>query len=241
MPPVKSYELGEDMLIKSLSLLRVETFPVPTDLCMDGLYYQIFYEGDRVTAFTSPARIIEINSEEIVVDFFTEDEDLIDTQTHLVVEARFGYLTYDDTNNSTYKSKTRIDIFSDPPVNPCNPPMQFEPTQNTDKEYRYVGDLMFKINPFLVQPDTCTPEYSCQNLSGPPGFNSICEAATFDPITGWLMFQTDDEVEFPPGTYEITIQGCLNNGQTCETTKFDIELISPCFDGNEISIQRTSQ
>ena len=55
------------------------------------------------------------------------------------------------------------------------------------------------------------------------------------------MFQTDDEVEFPPGTYEITIQGCLNNGQTCETTKFDIELISPCFDGNEITITATAQ
>lgn len=72
-----------------------------------------------------------------------------------------------------------------------------------NREYRYDGLLRFRINPFIVEPIECIPEYECLNISGPDGFTDICEAGDFNRMTGWYSFETTDEGLFPPGVYEI--------------------------------------
>lgn len=66
---------------------------------MEGLRYDIFYEGVQIGFFSSPASVSSNNLQEIIVNYFSNDELLAGTVKQLVVKARFDYLPDYATDN----------------------------------------------------------------------------------------------------------------------------------------------
>ena len=85
--------------------------------------------------------------------------------------------------------------------------------QTNPPDYHYTGndpELVFHLNPlFEPNPPECLQfvRYSCSN-TGPR--TNLCDAGSFDELTGSFYLSLDSTVNAPSGTYDFTITGMIS-------------------------------
>lgn len=83
------------MSIRDDNLLKIVTKPVESEICMIGIKYQILFENQEVTMETQPINEIRVNTDEIIVDLYTDDIAWLGLNK-LEVIASLIYEPYDD-------------------------------------------------------------------------------------------------------------------------------------------------
>ena len=90
--------------------------------------------------------------------------------------------------------------------------------------------MTFNLTPFEVDPNVCSPSYSCSVISGER--TDLCSvqdgltAAEFNTVTGAYTFQSTDIANYTPGAYVFEITGTVGTKQ--DTAQFTMILEDPC-------------